>query len=222
VFSLTLLSESFSFPFDADQNTERSYMLDCFLTHGEEPMKRLLILTAATAYVMCGCATLTNDAMIPVAFSFSDGSRGECVMTNKRGKWTVTVPSTADIRRSDDSLLFECTSEHGGKAVGAVPSTMGGEIAMSAIFLDFGITDAITDKHRYYPASFVIPMTASSPTQGPQERFMKQVKQIAESMDCQSGARLLSASDESEKWVLDCGDGEVIEVRCFEERCYTN
>ncbi len=35
---------------------------------------------------------------------------------------------------------------------------MGGKIIASAVFLDFGITDAITDKHRRHPASFVIPI----------------------------------------------------------------
>jgi hypothetical protein len=42
--------------------------------------------------------------------------------------------------------------------VGIIPSTMGAKIVASALFLDFGITDAITDKHRNYPASFVIPI----------------------------------------------------------------
>jgi hypothetical protein len=35
---------------------------------------------------------------------------------------------------------------------------MGGKIIASAVFLDFGIVDAITDKHREYPASYVIPV----------------------------------------------------------------
>jgi hypothetical protein len=35
---------------------------------------------------------------------------------------------------------------------------MGGKIVASAVFIDFGITDAIIDKHREYPASFVIPI----------------------------------------------------------------
>lgn len=35
---------------------------------------------------------------------------------------------------------------------------MGAEIVASAVFLDFGIVDAITDKHRKYPTSFVIPI----------------------------------------------------------------
>jgi predicted unusual protein kinase regulating ubiquinone biosynthesis (AarF/ABC1/UbiB family) len=35
---------------------------------------------------------------------------------------------------------------------------MGAKIVASAIFLDFGIVDAITDKHREYPANYVIPI----------------------------------------------------------------
>jgi len=35
---------------------------------------------------------------------------------------------------------------------------MGGKIIASAVFLDFGIVDSITDKHREYPPSFVIPI----------------------------------------------------------------
>jgi len=33
----------------------------------------------------------------------------------------------------------------------------GGKIAASVFFWDLGKTDSITDKHRTYPASFVIP-----------------------------------------------------------------
>ena len=36
------------------------------------------------------------------------------------------------------------------------------QIVASAVFLDFGITDAITDKHREYPASYVIPIKKKS------------------------------------------------------------
>jgi len=51
--------------------------------------------------------------------------------------------------------------DHGGKtAFGSIPSEMGGKIVASAVFLDFGITDAITDKHRRYPANFVIVVPA--------------------------------------------------------------
>ena len=62
------------------------------------------------------------------------------------------------IRRSDDQLVFTCETEDGRKATGAIPSTVGAKIVASAVFIDFGITDAITDKHREYPASFVIPV----------------------------------------------------------------
>ena len=66
------------------------------------------------------------------------------------------------IRRSDDNLNLTCETEDGRKAFASIPSTMGVKIALSAVFLDFGITDAITDKHREYPSNFVVPIKAGS------------------------------------------------------------
>jgi hypothetical protein len=40
---------------------------------------------------------------------------------------------------------------------------MDAKIVASAVFIDFGITDSITDKHRQYPASFVIPIPQRTP-----------------------------------------------------------
>ena len=107
-------------------------------------------------------STSTSDAMTPVSLSFGDGSTGECQLTNKRGDWSAELPSTVSIRRSDDSLKYQCKTEDGREAVGSIPSTVGAKIVASAVFLDFGITDAITDKHREYPASFVIPVKAKT------------------------------------------------------------
>lgn len=119
-------------------------------------MKTLFIVAlAATA---AACATLTEDAMTPVALSFSDGTEGSCNLSNKRGAWTTPIPSTVSVRKSDDGLRYDCASDDGRKAFGSIPSTMGGKIIASAVFIDFGITDAITDKHRQYPPSFVIPL----------------------------------------------------------------
>lgn len=105
-----------------------------------------------------GCATLTNDPMTPIALSFSDGSSGTCHLENKRGAWDAPVPSTYSVRRSDDDLIYHCTTADGRKVDGSMPSTVGAKIVASAVFLDLGITDAITDKHREYPASYVIPV----------------------------------------------------------------
>ena len=109
---------------------------------------------------LAGCASLTNDAFVPMSISFSDGSSGTCQLTNKRMSISAPVPSAPLVRRSDDILQFNCTTEDGRQAFASVQSEMGGKIVASAVFLDFGITDAITDKHRSYPASFVIPVKA--------------------------------------------------------------
>ena len=119
---------------------------------------RHLMFIALVSVFLGGCATLTNDSHQPVALSFSDGSEGSCKLKNKREAYDVQVPSTTMVRRSDDGLVYDCVSKNGKKGFGSIPSTVGGKIVASAVFLDFGITDAITDKHREYPQSFVIPV----------------------------------------------------------------
>ena len=105
-----------------------------------------------------GCATLTEDAMTNISISFSDGSNGDVNLQNKRGVWSSEIPGTVSVRKSDDVLRYDAETKDGRKAVGSIPSTMGAKIVASAIFLDLGIVDSITDKHRLYPASFVIPI----------------------------------------------------------------
>ena len=119
-------------------------------------MKKLILLGAMMS--ASACATLTNDENVPIAMSFSDGSSGECALANKRGNWEVDMPDTVSVRRSDDRLQYSCVTSRGKSAKGGIESTMGGKIVASAVFLDFGIVDSITDKHREYPASFVIPV----------------------------------------------------------------
>jgi Short C-terminal domain len=121
-------------------------------------MKQLLVVVFALSVV--GCATLTEDAMTPIAFSFSDGSSGTCKLVNKRGAWEQEIPGIASVRKSDDALKYDCATEDGRIAVGSIESEMGAKIVASAVFLDFGITDAITDKHRKYVESYVIPIKA--------------------------------------------------------------
>ena len=121
-------------------------------------MKTNLSIISVCGVLLASCATITNDAMVPIALSFSNGESGTCVLTNKRQTQTVDIPTTASVRRSDDDLRYDCTTSKDKRAVGGIPSTMGGKIVASAVFIDLGITDAITDKHREYPASFVIPV----------------------------------------------------------------
>lgn len=124
-------------------------------------MKRFIVLAGCilSAFLLSACATLTEDAMTPIALSFSDGSDGNCTLQNKRGIWETTVPTVVYVRKSDDVLIYKCKTENGREAVGSMESTMGAKIVASAVFLDLGIVDSITDKHRKYPSSYVIPVS---------------------------------------------------------------
>ena len=117
------------------------------------------MLCIISILALTSCATIVNDANTPVSIAFSDGSEGECTLSNKRGSWSGDIPQTFMIRRSDDGLRYDCKTKGGKKGVGVIPSTLeGGKLAGSVVFFDLGITDSITDKHRIYPSSFVVPV----------------------------------------------------------------
>ena len=120
-------------------------------------MKKILLILFGL--ILASCATIVNDANVPVSLSFSDGSDGECQLSNKRVSLSVKIPSQTMVRRSDDALRFNCTADNGKKGFGSIPSEIeSGKLAGSVVFFDLGITDSITDKHRTYPPSFVIPV----------------------------------------------------------------
>ena len=116
-------------------------------------MKYIFIISI---FILTSCATIVNDANVPVTLSFSDGSSGSCKLSNKRMQYQVDVPGTNMIRRSDDALKYDCVTDDGKKGFGSIPSEMeGGKLAGSVVFFDLGITDSITDKHRTYTPNSV-------------------------------------------------------------------
>ena len=121
-------------------------------------MKPIFAITLIVA--LSGCATIVNDPYIPLAVSFSDGSTGQCHFKNKRGAWSSQIPATnIMIRRSDDALVYNCTTEDEKILTGSIQSEIEGDkLAASVIFWDLGITDSITDKHRIYQGNIVIPV----------------------------------------------------------------
>ena len=112
-----------------------------------------------TLVFLTSCATIVNDAEVPVTLSFSDGSSGSCKLSNKRAQYQVDIPGTQMVRRSDDALKFDCKTVDGKTAFGSIPSEIeDAKLAGSVVFFDLGITDSITDKHRTYTPNFTIPV----------------------------------------------------------------
>ena len=123
-------------------------------------MTKLKVLFSTIILIfLTSCATIVNDAEVPVTLSFSDGSSGSCKLSNKRMQYQVDIAGTHQIRRSDDALKFDCKTESGKTAFGSIPSEIeDAKLAGSVVFFDLGITDSITDKHRTYTPNFVIPV----------------------------------------------------------------
>ena len=149
------------------------------LSLGDSDIK--LLITSTLAVLLAGCATLTSDAMTPIMVGFSDGSEGTCTFTNKRGGWSGSIPGTIRVRRSDDSLRYSCKTDDGRTASGATVSEYGSKHMASVIFLDLGITDAITDKHRTYAASLTIPVSKIK-TPNPPEKSVSTVSDTYEDL----------------------------------------
>ncbi len=125
-------------------------------------MKSKFLALIPISFMLTGCATIVNDPMIPVTASFSDGSEGDCEFQNKRGFWSVDMPGTVMIRRSDDRLIYRCETKEGIRTKGFIVSEIeSGKLAASVVFWDLGITDSLTDKHRTYQGNIVIPVKAA-------------------------------------------------------------
>ena len=97
-------------------------------------MKNKIILTIL-AFFLSSCASITNDAYVPISLSFSDGSSGTCFISNKRMSLETNIPGTAMVRRSDDNLNLRCKTEYEQEANASIPSTIGGKIILCS-FID--------------------------------------------------------------------------------------
>ena len=119
---------------------------------------RTHLIALVVAVTVSSCATLTNDPNQQIQFvgMNCNDQTISCHMSNKRGSWIVELPGSAMIRRSDDLLRVECSNTEGKRYLMTAKSRIGAKIVASAVFLDFGIVDAITDKHREYPEQVLV------------------------------------------------------------------
>ena len=121
---------------------------------------RLAFLLMAIALSLC--STIVDDSHLPINLSFSDNSGGQCNLRNKRESYIAQNPSSILVRRSDDPLVYDCTTEDGRKANGsnmsAVRKTMAGNIIFGGGI--GAIIDANNDMQREYPGYYVIPVVA--------------------------------------------------------------
>ena len=119
---------------------------------------RTHLIALVVAVTVSSCATLTNDPNQQIQFvgMNCNDQTISCHISNKRGAWTVELPGSTMIRRSDDLLRVECSNSEGKRYLMTAKSRIGAKIIASAVFLDFGIVDAITDMHREYPEQVLV------------------------------------------------------------------
>jgi len=124
-------------------------------------VKRKFVLLAALVG-LTSCSSIVNESHLPINLSFSDNSGGECALRNKRESYQTQIPASVLVRRSDDPLVYDCTTSDGRKANGSINSKVGQIMAGNIIFGGGigAVIDANNDMHHEYPGSFVIPVVA--------------------------------------------------------------
>lgn len=124
-------------------------------------MKRKFVLLAALVG-LTSCSSIVNESHLPINLSFSDNSGGECALRNKRESYQTQIPASVLVRRSDDPLVYDCTTSDGRKANGSINSKVGQIMAGNIIFSGGigAVIDANNDMHHEYPGSFVTPVVA--------------------------------------------------------------
>ena len=123
-------------------------------------MRKFVLLAALVG--LTSCSSIVNESHLPINLSFSDNSGGECALRNKRESYQTQIPASVLVRRSDDPLVYDCTTSDGRKANDSINSKVGQTMAGNIIFGGGigAVIDANNDMHREYPGSFVIPVVA--------------------------------------------------------------
>lgn len=73
-----------------------------------------VILLAAIAASVTGCASVTGNKLQPVSVQTIEAGTNQevadagCTLTNDVGKWFVTTPGSVTIHKSTDDLVVEC------------------------------------------------------------------------------------------------------------------
>ena len=90
-----------------------------------------------------------NDPTVPVSFETLKNCKTEmrCEASTKRGTYVFEPPQTIQVRRSDDAMQIRCTAKGTEEVLTQTVESdyEGGKMTASVLFLDFGITDSITE-----------------------------------------------------------------------------
>ena len=84
-------------------------------------IKHMQIWLICLALIGLG-ACVPRETHSPMDLSFTDGSKGECIITNRKMAIKAQVPSNVLIHRSDDDLVLDCVTVDGRKGSTSVPS----------------------------------------------------------------------------------------------------
>lgn len=104
-------------------------------------------LPSLIIFLMTVSASLTNNVYSPTVLTFNNSSSETCYIFNKLMQIKAVAPSSP-MNKSDGTLKLHCKTEDSKDVIVSVPNNIGVKIVPSGVFLDFSITDPITEKCR--------------------------------------------------------------------------
>lgn len=128
-------------------------------------------------------------------------SGARCVMSNSKGRWTVTSPGTVNILRSNDNLLVTCRKNM--YAAGSASVVSDTKLAMYGNIIFGGVIGAVIDHNRgaayEYPGLLNVNMGVAEPgaenprygvvEKGFRKRDSKEVREAYETLDVLKSVR---------------------------------
>lgn len=192
-------------------------------------MNNLITRSVVVAAVMgcSACTTVTRGSN--ESYGIHTNPPG-AIVTSSSG-FTCKTPCSVKVKRRSDFVLtieregYETVTASVTSSIdGAGGAGMAGNVLLGG-FVGAAVDAGTGAMHSHKPNPLVVNLarledvaTAADSEQKP--ATLEGAQRIAESMECKQSIELESRGSESETWVLQCGDGESLNVRCFGADCY--
>ena len=119
---------------------------------------------AAFGIALSGCASIIKGTTQQIAITTPPTDGANCVLSSKRGSWTVVSPGVAKVDKSKEDIQVRCTKTGWKDATATIPSSFEGWTLGNLLIggvIGVGV-DASTGAINEYPHAFQVPMEQST------------------------------------------------------------
>src|SRR5215510_8868775 len=85
-----------------------------------------LLAVMAGTLLLPGCASIVRGSGQSILITTPPTSGADCVLTSRRGSWSVISPGAVRVSKSKEDVTISCTKEGYEEAVASIPSEFEG------------------------------------------------------------------------------------------------